>query len=426
MSAAEGERGRAPRGRASAVRITTVLCLAEVLGMVAFATYSANVPGFIAEWGLTNTEAGWIGGVFSLGNLLALPFLVSLTDRIDARLIYIASTGLMGAAHLCFGLFADGFWSAMLFRGLAGVGYGGSFIPGMRLLGDLVAGPGHARAITLYSGGAALGGAISFFISGIAFAWLDWRWAFLLGGLGCLLALLGVLFLVPSAEKRPAAAARPPLLDFRPVLRNRRTVGYILANVGHQFETYGARGWTVAFFAFALAAQGLDRLPLGLSPPILMSAVVLIGFGGNYAGGALAQRYGRTPVVVGVALASLAAALAVGLSPLLPFVLVVAAVCLHSATMTADNAVLNAGALSVAAPETRGATMAVYGFFGFLGAMVGPTMFGIVLDLVGSHSFVGWLAAFATLGLVGLLGATGLVLAERSGRRGPGERGESP
>src|SRR5690606_13426550 len=114
---------------------------------------------------------------------------------------------------------------------------------------------------------------------------------------------------------------------------------------------------------------------------------------------------------------SLVAAVAAGASPVLPFVAVLALVMVHSVTMTMDNAVLNAGALAAAAPELRGGTMAVYGVIGFVGAMLGPTAFGLVLDLMGSDSILGWTMAFASLGLVGVLGSVGLMMHGRAGER---------
>lgn len=396
------------------------MCLAEVLGMVAFAAYSANLPGFIREWGLSNTEAGWIGGVFSLGNILAIPILVSLTDRIDARTVYLGSTAVMGLAYLGFGLLADGFWTALLFRGLSGAGFGGTLIPGLRLLSDLLEGPAQTRAITLYSACGAVGGATSFLIAGLTLPALSWRWVFLFGAAGCLLAALLVLLAVPRTARKGGGPGTA-LLDFRPVIRNRPALAYILCNFGHTLENYGARGWTVAFLTFALAAQGAPDP--GVPTPILMSAIVIVGFFGNYMGGALAARLGRRRAVLAIVTASLLAATAAGASAALPFAFVMALVMLHSVTMTLDNAVLNAGAIAAAAPALRGATMAVYGLFGFVGAMLGPTLFGLVLDLVGSGSVLGWTAAFASLGLAGFLGAIALLAGPEEPKAAPERAG---
>ena len=54
---------------ASKLRLTAVLCAAEILGMAGFATFSALLPGFLIEWRLTNTDAGWVSGIFYAGNV---------------------------------------------------------------------------------------------------------------------------------------------------------------------------------------------------------------------------------------------------------------------------------------------------------------------------------------------------------------------
>ena len=205
------------------------------------------------------------------------------------------------------------------------------------------------------------------------------------------------------------------------MVRNRPALAYVLANMGHSFENYGARGWTVAFLVFSMGYLGLHGLPFGLSAPSLMASIVLAGSFGGYFGGTLGERFGRRPIALAVVAASLVAAVLAGLSPMLspifPFAVVFGLVVIHSVTMTMDNGVLNAGALAAAQPELRGATMAVYGFFGFIGAMLGPTVFGLVLDLVGSDHVLGWAAAFGTLGLVGLLCASGLFFLREDERR---------
>ena len=70
------------------------MCLAEILGILGFFAFPALLPTFIEQWHLTNTEAGWINAVFFLGYMLAVPVLVSLTDRVDPRRIYLISIAL--------------------------------------------------------------------------------------------------------------------------------------------------------------------------------------------------------------------------------------------------------------------------------------------------------------------------------------------
>ncbi|MCY3830421.1 MAG: MFS transporter, partial [Rhodospirillaceae bacterium] len=95
-----------------AVRLVFVLCLAQSLGMLGFATFPALMPGLMAEWQLSNTEAGIVNGAYFGGYMASVAILVLLTDRFDALWIFLSAAVLSGAAQLGFALLADGFWSA--------------------------------------------------------------------------------------------------------------------------------------------------------------------------------------------------------------------------------------------------------------------------------------------------------------------------
>ena len=68
--------------------LVTLLCAAQVLSMAGFANFVGLIPGFISTWDLTNTEAGWIGGIYFAGFMIAAPYLGGLTDRMDPRRVY--------------------------------------------------------------------------------------------------------------------------------------------------------------------------------------------------------------------------------------------------------------------------------------------------------------------------------------------------
>ena len=83
---------------------------------------------------LSNSEAGWVTGIFYGAYMLAVPVLVTLTDRIDARSVYLFGVGCTVFAHSLFGLVAEGFWSALVLRALAGIGWAGTYMTGLKLL----------------------------------------------------------------------------------------------------------------------------------------------------------------------------------------------------------------------------------------------------------------------------------------------------
>src|SRR6185369_5260655 len=97
--------------------LVTLVCIAQVCAQIGAYTWPALLPGFIADWHITNAEAGWITSLFYAAYTVSVPFLVTLTDRVDPRSVYLTGVGLTGASHLGFAAFADGPWSA----GVAGV-----------------------------------------------------------------------------------------------------------------------------------------------------------------------------------------------------------------------------------------------------------------------------------------------------------------
>ena len=69
------------------------VCAAQVCAQIGAYTWPALLPGFIATWGLSNREAGWITGAFYAAYTVAVPLLVTLTDRYDARAFYLLGVG---------------------------------------------------------------------------------------------------------------------------------------------------------------------------------------------------------------------------------------------------------------------------------------------------------------------------------------------
>ena len=95
---------------------------AQVLVQIRAFTLPALLPGYIARWELSKTEAGWLIGFFFAAYVVAVPVPVSLTDRIPARRVYVVGAGLTALSHFGFALLADGFWSGFILRAVAGIG----------------------------------------------------------------------------------------------------------------------------------------------------------------------------------------------------------------------------------------------------------------------------------------------------------------
>jgi MFS family permease len=89
--------------------------------MTGVSTFPALLPVLRAEWHTTNTLAGAISGAFFAGYMVAVPVLVSLTDRIAARRVYMAGCGALAAGSIAFS-YAPGPSGGMAAQALLGAG----------------------------------------------------------------------------------------------------------------------------------------------------------------------------------------------------------------------------------------------------------------------------------------------------------------
>jgi predicted MFS family arabinose efflux permease len=342
-------------------------------------------------WHLNAAQAGLMAGAYAFGYMLAVPILTALTDRVDARQILAIGSIVSGLATVAFGLFADGLWSAALLWGLAGVGFAGAYMPGLKALTDRLPAGDTSRSVTLYTSSFSIGVGLSFLVSQLVADHLGWRAAFVVTGLGPLVMVAVCLLLAPF-KPQPKSGH---LLDFRPVFRNRTALGYVLGYGAHCFELYGLRTWIVSFWTF-VAARNADNVLLG---PIAISvAVTLLSFPASILGNEAALRFGRHRAIVAVMITSAAIAIAIGVfstaSPLLLLVLIL----LYGITVPADSGALTSGMSASAVPDQRGATMALHSTVGFGLSAAGAWVMGVALDAAGGPaSPSGWLAAFAVL-----------------------------
>ncbi len=392
------------------------LCVAEVLGMLGISIFPALLPTLQSEWTLSNAQAGWITGIYYGGYMLAVPVLVGLTDRVDARGIYLASTALAGLGLLGFAVLAQGFWSALVFRAIAGVALAGTYMPGLKALTDRIAGTAQPRAVAFYTSSFGIGVSASFLFSGEVAQATSWHWAFAVAALGTPAAMLLAGWALTTRPAPVHPAPETHLLDFRPVFRNRPAIAYILAYTAHNWELFGVRGWLVAFLVFS---QTLQPDYSGWSATWIATAVTLLGVPASIVGGECALRFGRRRVITVVMTISALFAVTIGFTAAAPFPAIVVLALVYAPFIAGDSAAITTGALRAAPAGGRGAVMAMHSFIGFAGAFTGPLAFGVVLDVFGADTPVGWGLAFASLGLAVITGPIVLALMAR-GRPGNG------
>jgi MFS family permease len=403
-------------------RGVVTMCAAQACAQIGAFSVAAVLPTLISVWALTNTEAGWLGGIYYAAYTLTVPLLSSLTDRVDPKRIYLGSVAVTAVAFAGFAWTATGFWSALAFRALMGAGWAGSYMPGLKALSDLTEGQQQSRAVAAHAAAVGVSGALSFGIAGAVNAWLDWHWALVPGALGATLAFVLVLLGLPPRPVRAAAGPRRALLDFRPVLRNRSALAYSIAYCVHTWEMSALRGWVVTFLTFVAATGAWTPL----APATVASIMGLLGVWASVWGNELAIRFGRRRFILGTMLASAALAAVIGFSAALPYAAAAALVLLYAMLIWSDSSSLTAGSAGSAEPGQRGATLAVHSTLGYAGGFLGPLALGATLDLLGGASVLGWGMAFGHVTVALLLGAMVFVWLRPADLAGDGARSGIP
>lgn len=392
------------------------IVIAQFLVQVGAFSLPALLPSYIAGWDLSKTEGGWLVGIFFAAYVVAVPVLVSLTDRVPARRIYVAGAGLTALAHLGFALIANGFWSGLIFRAMAGVGWAGAYMPGLKAITDTLEGDRQSRAVSMHAASVGIAGASSYGIAGLLAQWFEPSSAFLFGGVTASIAVLIAWNVMPKAPPLSFNKEAPrALLDFRPVLRNRAAMGWIAGYTVHTWEMAALRAWGVTFLAATSANVGSPSwLPL---PSLLFTIAGFLGIAASISGNELAQRFGRVRIVTFAFGAAAILSVVTGWASESSMLLAAFLIMVWLAAIFFDSSALTAGTVQAADPKLRGATMGLHSMCGYAGGFIGPLGVGFILDLAGDNTKLGWGLGFGHLAIVTLAGYVMLrMLRKHAGR----------
>jgi MFS family permease len=390
------------------------LVAAMCVGQVGNLLPHVVVPAVMAQhlmpaWDLSGGAAGLMASAYAFGYMLAVPILTTLTDRVDAKWVLLAGSALSGLATMCFGLFAQGWLSAMALWGLAGIGFAGAYMPGLKALTDRLGAGDLSRSVTLYTSSYSFGVGLSFLVSQLVADNIGWRAAFLVTGLGPLLMIAAGLGL--AAAPPPARSTQSRLLDFRPVIRNRPAMGYILGYGAHCYELYAMRTWLVPFWTFVMAKND-GHAPV--SAVTLSVMAMLLAVPASILGNEAAIRFGRHRAILTVMILSAIVACVIGFCAGASPSLLLGLLVIYSILIPADSGALTSGMTTSAHTTNRGATMALHSTAGFGLSALGAAAVGFALDGAGGPATTsGWLAGFLIMTAGTIVGPIALLLSAK-------------
>ena len=386
---------------------TPFMLMAQTCALLGFACYAVVLTTLQDEWQLSNLQSGLIASAFFFGYMLMVPLATALTDRLDAKKVYLvgglsATCGLLGM-----GLFAYNFWTALIFMALNGAGLAGTYMPGLKILSDRIKTGELTRHIAFYTAFFGIGTGFSYLCSGWILNALGWRYVFGLIALGPFTAFLIVLLFIPAlAHEKWHGSIQIRLRDIFPVdkwrlvLQDKTASGFIFGYTAHSIELFASRSWIVAFFGFCALASGE---PFLLTATTLAGVINFFGVPSSILGNEIAIKIGRQRWICFVMLSSAVFGVSLALATGQSWWFIIALAVGHTMFIMADSATLTAGLVVSAQENIKGAAMGLHSLMGFGGGLLGPAIFGFVLDLTGSRaSQISWVWAYAAVVIWGV------------------------
>jgi MFS family permease len=192
-----------------------------------------------------------------------------------------------------------------------------------------------------------------------------------------------------------------PVDKWRLVLQDKTASGFIFGYTAHSIELFASRSWIVAFFAFCAIASGETFF---ITATTLAGIINFFGVPSSILGNEMALKMGRQRWICFVMCISAIFGIALAVSTGQSWWLIVALAIGHAIFIMADSATLTAGLVVSAQENIKGAAMGLHSLMGFGGGLLGPAIFGFVLDITGSRSSqMSWVWAYAAIVVWGLL-----------------------
>jgi MFS family permease len=285
---------------------------------------------------------------------------------------------------------------------LNGAGVAGAYMPGLKIITDRVKTGELTRYISFYTAFFGVGVGLSYLLSGLILTSLDWHYVYGMIAIGPLLAGLIVYFLIePLTDKKWHNNLNLRWADIFPidrwklVLKNKDASTYIWGYVVHSLELFASRSWLVAFFLICATSTAHPPLLTGTESAGLIN---FFGVPASILGNEIAIRIGRKKWIYIAMVLSTIFGILLSLSIGQAWWIVMIFAIMHSLFIMADSATLTAGLVTSTSDQLKGAAMGLHSMMGFGGGLLGPSIFGYILDISGGQQQpIAWVFAYISI-----------------------------
>lgn len=398
--------------------ILVSVSIARVFLFLPFMTVAGCIPVLMEAWDIGAAKVSTIVSGFYFAYAFSLFGFSWLGGRIGAKRAVILSAWATALSCAAFALFARDYMSSLILYSLIGLCQGGVYTPLIMLFRENTPAERLGGAIGALIASTSVGYAASIGATGFALGLSGWQTAFLLTGA---LPLAGTLLLLAAIRDLPNIIhARVPDSGLWRQLRDNRSARHLLVGyTSHNWELLGMWTWAPALIAASFVLSGENTVAATQSSAYFVTALHIVGAFAAYYMGRLSDRIGRRTVLVWAA--AIAAGFSFGVGWLVVFTpyLIAGLVILYSFFALGDSPVLSTAMAERVEPGTLGTMLAARSMAGFVTGAISPIVFGWVIDTLragNAGESVIWGAAFATLGLGGLMAVWSAVrLPERAG-----------
>ncbi|MEO9899629.1 MFS transporter [Nisaea sp.] len=390
------------------VTVVFFMIWVQLIGSMASLWLPAIAPEAAAALGVDASLIGLQVVVVYIGGMVTSLFAGGLVARLGAWRVSQVSLCLFALAHL---VIASGELPLMALGSfIIGLGYGLINPPAAHLMSKIVTPKNRNLVFSIRFTGVPLGGiAASTFAPAIALA-LDWQSSMLVTILAALSMALVMEFFRKhwdSDRSRAAPLIRSPLADIKaawklPAIRWLCFTGLFLAAIQLSLNAFAV--------TFLVEETGYTLVAAGLA----LTAVQVAGVIGRIAWGVLADRIrsGFAALIINALLTALSALATVFIAPDWPVGLVYALFFVFGFTAMGWNGVF-ASAVVQHSPDGKAGNMTGAAlFFTFSGVIVGPAIFTLGYQLLGTYS-----GSFMVTAILAVTGAGTIALAARGARK---------